>query len=122
MAALGAPLALAACGADQAPPVALSAEGTQGQDRAKAIGCTTCHSADGSGRQGPTFRGQWGRPVPLAGGGTATYDAAYVTASVRDPKAERRSGFTGSMAAYDTSTVSDADLALLIAWIRDLGA
>ena len=122
VAALAAPLTLAACGADDAPPVALSADGTRGQERARAIGCTNCHSADGSKRQGPTFRGQWGKVVTLSGGRTATYDEAYVTESVRNPNAARRPGFTGAMTPYDQAKVSDADLALLMAYVRDLGA
>jgi cytochrome c oxidase subunit 2 len=119
---LGTVVALAACGADDVAPVPLSADGTRGQEISRALGCNACHSADGSPRQGPTYRGQWGRTIDVGGGKTVVYDAAYVTESIRDPAALRRPAFTGTMTPVDQTRLSDSDLGAVIAYLRDLGA
>lgn len=44
--------------------------------------CSTCHSVDGSDRDGPTFAGLCGSTVPIGGGRTRTADTTYLHAKI----------------------------------------
>src|SRR5258706_11931139 len=50
--------------------------------------CKQCHSLHGAARIGPTFKGIWGHPQPLAGGGQATVEENYVRESILNPPAK----------------------------------
>jgi cytochrome c oxidase subunit 2 len=109
--------ASAACGAAKAPPVVLTPQAQQGLQIAEANHCNDCHSPDGSRRQGPSWKGLWGKTVTLNDGTTLTADAAYITESIRDPKVKMVKGYPAAMAAYP---LSDADINALIAYIQAL--
>lgn len=113
---------LVGCGADTAEPVALSADGVRGRDVAVAEGCANCHSVTGGTQLGPTWKGVWATTVELADGTTITYDDTYVETSVRNPSAQRRPGDWPQMPAYPAEALSDADLALVVTYIREIGS
>lgn len=113
---------LVGCGADTAEPVTLSADGVRGRDVAVAEGCANCHSVTGGTQLGPTWKGVWATTVELADGTTITYDDTYVETSVRDPSAQRRPGDWPQMPAYPAEALSDAELALVVTYIREVGS
>ena len=86
---------------------------------AETNGCFACHSLDGSQVVGPTWQGVWGEQTPLADGSSVTVDESYVLESVREPAAKLVEGFAPVMIAYDAETISDDDLAALVAFLRE---
>jgi cytochrome c oxidase subunit II len=97
-----------------APPSA-----ARGGEIAERYGCLGCHSTDGSAKVGPTFKGLFGREVPLADGRTVTADEAYLRESVYDPGAKIVKGFPPAMPGF-RGTLSEEDLAAIVAYIRTL--
>ena len=100
-------------------PKVYSAEGRRGREVADANGCFACHSLDGSQVVGPTWQGFWGSERALTGGETAMADEAYFIESVREPAVKLVEGFAPVMIPYDAETISDADVAALIAFLRE---
>lgn len=107
---------------DADPGVALSAEGKLGKAVVEQNNCTSCHSANGEARVGPTWKGSFGSSVTLKGGKTATVDAEYLERAIRDPNAERRSDAAGTMPMFDSDRISDEEIAQIVAYIEDLAA
>jgi mono/diheme cytochrome c family protein len=112
----------AACAADAPQLAPLSAEAEQGRQVSMDIGCATCHGADGLGGAAPGYGGMWGTEITLESGETVTYDDVFVTAAIRDPQAQIRTGVSSvEMPAYDEAALSDTDLAAILAFIEELG-
>ena len=100
-------------------PKAYSALARRGRDVAETNGCFACHSLDGSQVVGPTWQGIWGEQTPLADGSSVMVDEGYLVESVREPAAKLVEGFAPVMIAYDAGTISDDDLAALVAFLRE---
>ncbi|MEO7400329.1 MAG: cytochrome c oxidase subunit II [Polaromonas sp.] len=81
-------------------------------------GCVACHTVDGSPRVGPSWKGLYGKPRPLADGSTVLADESYLTRAIREPQAQVVKGFPPIM---PPSAVSDEELAALLAYIQSLG-
>ncbi len=96
----------------------LDAQATQGQQVAKDKGCVSCHTSDGSRSEGPTWKTLYGHTVTLSDGTTVQADEAYLTNAIRQPNAQIVSGFQPGM---PTTTLTDDELAALIAYIKALG-
>ena len=62
--------------------------------------CKGCHYAGKEGAQGPgpSYNGTWGKSVPLAIGGEATFDDNYVAESILNPGAKARKGYQNAPA------------------------
>jgi cytochrome c oxidase subunit II len=82
-------------------------------------GCKTCHSTDGSRLVGPSWKGIWGEPVPLADGSTTTVDAAFVKTAIEDPNKEIRAGYAAAMPTY-AGQLSEAEINGVAAYIESL--
>ena len=100
-------------------PKVYSPEAQRGRELWESEGCSACHSLDGSGVIGPTWLDVWGATRTLADGSTVTVDEAYVVESIRDPSVKVAEGFSPVMIAYDESTVTDDEVAALIALMRE---
>jgi cytochrome c oxidase subunit 2 len=83
------------------------------------LGCTACHSQDGSASLGPGWKGLYGRTEPLADGTSVQVDEAYLKESILDPKARLVQGYPPVMVAY---TLNDDELGAIVALIKSLGA
>ncbi len=103
----------------QNPPAAGEGPAGEGQQLASSLGCTGCHSIDGSASVGPTWQGLYGHEVTLADGSTVTADDAYITESIVDPNAKVVEGFQALMPSFE-GRVTDADIAAIIAYIQTL--
>lgn len=57
------------------------------------LGCASCHSIDGSRREGPTWQGLSGSEVTLQDGSTVVADADYLRRAIEDPSSEVPLGF-----------------------------
>jgi cytochrome c oxidase subunit 2 len=107
-------------GGDAAGPAAEqpASPAGRGHDVAEAHGCTTCHSADGSQKLGPTWKGIWGTTVTFADGRRAEVDRSYVEHAVRDPRADIVAGYPMVMPTIDLTQAEIDDVA---AYIESLG-
>jgi cytochrome c oxidase subunit 2 len=82
-------------------------------------GCSQCHSVDGSGGIGPTFKGLFGRPVALKGGGTLTADENYLRESILEPMAKIVAGFEPVMPTYK-GRLKDQEITAIISYLKTL--
>jgi len=93
-----------------------------GSRLAASLGCTGCHSVNGSSGVGPTWKGLAGATVKLADGRTLTADDAYLIESIRDPDKLIVVGFKAGVmsSAIKPGSVSQADAQALLAYIDSL--
>ncbi len=117
MLSLGLVFTSLACGSDTSGPK-LSDRGKLGKELAVTRSCTGCHGRDGEGASGPPWIGLYNSTVQLADGSAVVADANYLYESIRDPKAKQVAGW-GKM---PQDSISDADIAAIIAYIVDLAA
>ncbi|MFC2080211.1 cytochrome c oxidase subunit II [Bacteroidota bacterium] len=86
-------------------------------------GCNACHSSDGSKLVGPSYLGAWGKMREVKSGGDKTevmMDEEYIRRSIYDPNADIVDGFSkGLMLSYE-GLVSEEEMELIIAYIKDL--
>lgn len=82
-------------------------------------GCATCHSTDGSKLTGPSFKGIYGQPQPLADGSSVNVDENFIRESILNPQAKIAQGYNPVMPSYQ-GTLKEMDLNALIAYIKSL--
>jgi cytochrome c1 len=112
----------AACGSDDggAPPdLNLSPAGEAGWQTTRAKGCAACHGSAGEGGVGPAFAGLYGSEVPLQDGTTVLADDTYLERSINDPNADKVEGYNLPM---PQSNLSDAEIASILDYLREIGA
>ncbi len=80
-------------------------------------GCVACHSINGAAGIGPTWFGLAGAAVELEDGATVTADDAFLTESIKDPKATVVKGFPPTMPVYPFTVEEIADI---VAYIKTL--
>ncbi|MGE5664679.1 MAG: cytochrome c oxidase subunit II [Deltaproteobacteria bacterium] len=91
----------------------------RGKELLESSGCLGCHSADGTPKVGPTFKGLFGRKVVLADGRTIEADEEYIRESLLDPGAKVVKGFPNIMPTFK-GTLSDDDVAAVVAHVKTL--
>jgi cytochrome c2 len=93
-----------------------------GKALSTSLGCSSCHSIDGSSGVGPTWKGLYGSQVQLANGQTVTADDAYLIQSIEDPDKDIVQGFQpGIMSGViKPGQVSRSDAQDLVAFIKTL--
>jgi len=90
----------------------------KGRQLVEKLGCSACHSQDGTASLGPGWKGLYGRTEQLADGTSVLVDEAYVKESILDPKARLVQGYPPVMVAY---TLTEDELGAVIALIKSLG-
>jgi cytochrome c oxidase subunit 2 len=90
-----------------------------GTEAAAQQGCLRCHTLDGAPHIGPSWAGLYLDRVPLAGGGTAVADEAYLTESMMDPLAKIHAGYAPVMPSYH-GLLSPAETAAILELIKSL--
>ncbi len=95
----------------------------QGWEVLRRNGCNACHSVDGSKLVGPSYLGGWGGTRTVVTGREErdiTVDEEYVKRSIYDPNADVVKGFgKGLMLSYE-GMVSEAEVELIIAYLKEL--
>jgi cytochrome c oxidase subunit 2 len=119
--------AVAACGSSSSPSTPSSATGLSGQAALGrslygSLGCSACHSTDGSSGTGPTWKGLYGSQVTLTDGQTVTADETYLYDSIEDPNKQIVAGFKPDVmtTVIKPGSVSGSDAQALIAYIKTL--
>lgn len=90
-----------------------------GQELVTRNACTTCHSADGTQLQGPTFQGLWGSVSEIEDGQPVTVDENYIRESILEPGAKISSGYQPVMPPY-AGTLNDRQIDAIIEYIKTL--
>lgn len=81
--------------------------------------CNTCHTIDGTKLTGPSFKGLWGAPQPLADGSTVTIDENYVRESILNPQAKIAQGYSPVMPVYQ-GLVNEKEIKAIIEYLKTL--
>jgi mono/diheme cytochrome c family protein len=99
-----------------------SGDPESGKSLYSSLGCSGCHSLDGSKGTGPTFKGLYGSQVKLTTGKTVTADPAYLTQSIEDPDAEIVQGYQPGVmtSVIKPHQVSASDANDLVAYLKTL--
>ena len=82
-------------------------------------GCNSCHSVDGSGSKGPTWKGLFGKTESFADGSSAEVDAAYLEQSMLQPNAKVVKGFEPIMPTFQ-GLLRNHEIKGLVAYIESL--
>jgi len=101
----------------QAAAAALNTPEAKGEKLVADNGCAACHSINGAAGLGPTWFQLFDSSVELDDGSTETADEAYITESIKDPKAKIVKGFNPVMPVYP---FTDEEIANIVAYIKTL--
>jgi cytochrome c oxidase subunit 2 len=108
----------------QTPPagaeVPAPAPAEAGKQHAQQLGCTACHSADGSTLVGPTWKGLFGSEVPLQDGSTVVADEDYLRSSIVDPGVQIVQGFPDVMPKNYQEQLSPEQIQAIVEYIKSL--
>jgi cytochrome c2 len=104
--------------------VSIPATVEEGQKLAGLMGCTACHSVDGTtaGRVGPTWKGLFGSQRDFKDAEPAIADEAYLRESIMDPTAKVVQGFEkndAGMPSYE-GVLTESQIQSLILYIKTL--
>lgn len=91
----------------------------RGRELVQAKGCAACHTADGSTKMGPSFKGVWGHEVELVDGSKARVDENYIRESIQNPQAKLVKGFNPVMPTFQ-GLLNDEEINSVIAYIQAL--
>lgn len=84
------------------------------------LGCSACHTIDGTPRIGPTFQKMFGSQITLADGTQRTIDEAAIRDALRTPSAFVRPAYPPSMPSYD-GMLKPVQIDALVQYVRSLG-
>ena len=86
----------------------------------KKKGCNQCHTVDGGGGVGPTFKGGFGARRQFSDGSTGVMDENYIRESMLNPRAKVVAGFDPVMPTFQ-GRLKENEIAVLIEYLRSLG-
>jgi cytochrome c oxidase subunit 2 len=92
----------------------------QGSHLYEVKGCVACHSADGSPRVGPTFKGLLGKKEKVTSGGkkeTAVVDEAFIRKFISEPNVVHIEGYPPIMPKI---SMTNEELTELVDYIKSL--
>jgi cytochrome c oxidase subunit 2 len=96
----------------------------RGQQLAVSIGCTACHSADGTTLVGPTWKGLYGHEVevilPDGTEAKVVADEEYLKESILNPNAKIAKGFQANLMPIYEGQLSEDDIKAIIEYIKSL--
>ncbi len=83
----------------------------------KSRGCIQCHSLDGTPKNGPSFKGLYGKDEKMTDGSTVKVDDNYLRESILEPQASIVAGFRPIMPTFK-GQLTDQDITAIIAFIK----
>lgn len=87
-----------------------------------SVGCTLCHTVDGSQGSAPTFKGLFGASRPLESGEFVTADENYLRNSIIDPGSQIVQGYSNLMPPDFEETLTAEQIDDIIAYIKSLAS
>jgi cytochrome c oxidase subunit 2 len=115
--AIGTIVAVTRSSAPDAP--VLDAQAQRGQQLARDKGCISCHTSSGDRSEGPTWKGIYGKPVSLTDGSTVVVDDAYISRSVKEPRAQVVAEY---LPMSTPKPMTDEEIAAVAAYIKALAS
>jgi len=91
----------------------------KGKELAEKSGCMACHSAYGSGKIGPTWKGLFGSTVTFTDGTSARSDEQHIKDYILTPNVKIIKGYQPVMPSYK-GMLKDDDITAIIAYIKTL--
>ena len=91
----------------------------KGKELAEKSGCMACHSADGSAKIGPTWKGLFGGTVTFTDGTSAKADEQYIRDFILTPNVKIIKGYQPVMPSYN-GMLKDDEITAVIAYIKTL--
>ncbi len=82
-------------------------------------GCAQCHSIDGSGKTGPTFKNLFGSTHLLTDRTEITVEEDYIRESILDPQAKLVAGYQPVMPTFQ-GRLRDKEITAIIAFLKSL--
>lgn len=95
-----------------------AAPAAEGRELFMAFGCSGCHTP-GSSVRAPSLEGLYGRPVPLADGGTVIADDDYIRDSILLPRKHVVAGYQPIMPSFE-GQIDEGQILKIIAYIQSL--
>ncbi len=92
----------------------------KGEKLTQLKGCVACHSADGSARIGPTYKGLLGREREFADGSKVVADENYIRESIEQPEKHKVKGFEQLVMPSFSGQLNEEEFGALIAYIKQL--
>jgi cytochrome c oxidase subunit II len=94
----------------------------RGRNLRSQVGCATCHSIDGQGSTGPTWKDLYGSHVDFENGipSIEHADDAYIKESIIDPGAKIVKKFTNAMPSNFRGQLSDHDIDALTWYMKSI--
>jgi len=83
----------------------------------KSRGCIQCHSLDGTPKNGPSFKGLFGKDEKMTDGSTIKVDNNYLRESILEPQAHIVAGFRPIMPTFK-GQLTDQDITAIIEFIK----
>jgi cytochrome c oxidase subunit II len=80
--------------------------------------CITCHNREQ--QRAPLLENLYGKRVTLQDGSTVLFDEAYITESIRDPKAKIVAGYRPIMPPFPPKRLDEQELQDLIEFLKNL--
>ncbi len=111
VAAVGASLAIAACGKDK------DESNLPGLGLARDYGCMACHSPTGAVGVGPAWNGLYESQIELDDGSIVTVDRDFLVRAIEDPPAQVPKG---NQIPMPINRVPDADVQKIVDYIVSL--
>jgi cytochrome c oxidase subunit II len=90
-----------------------------GEQLYRTRGCAQCHTVDGSGATGPTWKGLFGSHVSIEGGRSMVADEDYIRTCILDPTKNIPVGYQPVMPTFK-GRLSDDEITAIIAYIKSL--
>ncbi|MCO6436285.1 MAG: cytochrome c oxidase subunit II [Phycisphaerae bacterium] len=90
-----------------------------GQKLYSVRGCAQCHTVDGSGGIGPSFKNIFGESQKLRDGSSVLVDEDYIRNSLMNPGSQIVAGFENVMPTYK-GRLKDVEITALIEYIKSL--
>ncbi|MBD3257739.1 cytochrome c oxidase subunit II [candidate division GN15 bacterium] len=81
--------------------------------------CITCHSVDGTPKDGPSFLGRYGTEVLMSDGQQVAMDENYMRESILNPQAKIVNGYQPIMPTYQ-GVLKDREIDALVAFIKSV--
>ena len=92
----------------------------QGLHLSNTRGCMACHSADGSKKIGPSYKGIYGSKENLKDGSIALVDDNYLRESIENPQAKIVRGYENAVMPTYEGQLTSEEVNALIAYIKSL--
>lgn len=90
-----------------------------GQQLYKTKACVTCHSLDGSRKDGPSFKGRFGTMALMSDGSRVLVDENFLRESILDPRSQVANGYQAIMPTFQ-GILKPQHVDALIAFIKSI--